>query len=262
MRTNKFKRSKSTSRSTSRATSRGSSVMKTDIMTVNKQQVGTTKTGKIHPKMSLAARVYRLEENVGRVETKYIQSNNNLNLAIASSPATIALLNPLARNTTVQSRIGDEVHFRSMYARFRLVHNANNALYYRVLVVVDNEPNGTTLTTNQFFESTNPIATTFTSFNNKDFMKRFTILYQYEKTLPAASVKYAAGVASDGGHYDVQEVKLNFKNNQVRADYSGGNTGNISDMVSGAIYVIAYQDGDAINTSNLQFNSVLYFHDN
>lgn len=246
------------SKSSSRA--RSTSTMRTDDMIISSKPTGIYKNPKIHPKgLSLAARLYRLEEMNSRVEKKYIINGpTTTSININGGAPKIILLNGLTRNTTIQSRIGDMVSYTSAMIRWKFFHTINVPKWFRLLVVVDNEPNKTTLTGSELFDVSNPTATSDFSFNNTDFMKRFTILHDYQYNFSSSNYS-----TTTTGMQQTGQIKLQFKNRPVRSDYSGGNAGTIADLVSGAIYLVCYQDSpDATNLSSLVHQSTLYFNDN
>lgn len=242
------KRSYSTMGSTS--TAPVASILRS-IVKKKKSKLRTTGAG------SLVRRVAALEQ---QVEKKYLITSISASGIYQSTPYLL-LLNPLARGDTVQARDGDRVvlgkGFFKGFATFSATAFNNHMNPIRLYVVLDKESNSTALTSTILLGDASPSATTLFNFNNYNFWKRFKILADTGLRFPIAP----AGVLSTNApaHTTTCDLSVSWDCSKFVANYAGGGQGDITDIRSGAVYLVAVASRDSGAVFLLTGQSVQYF---
>jgi len=96
------------------------------------------------------------------------------------------------------------------------------------------------------------------NFNNFDWMKRFVILF--DKVYNPSAMPNSSEGTTDRGTTMFDEIKWK---KDMLSDYSGGNSGTITDINTGALYFVFYGFYPVADfASQLRFESVTYFKDN
>lgn len=181
-------------------------------------------------------------------ETKYVDTSGAPNTAIGN----IVLLNPLVQGTTANTRVGDQVKFKSLDLRVAYTNTTDEAIWLRYAIVRDNAPNGITLASsiNQLvFNGLN-----VHDFRNLDYGSRFDVFV--DRVLAFQRSDPASGYVSQPGfttlHIDLSKGKGS-KNNKNVTDYGLGNAGTNADIAKGSYYLILM--------SSATTNNVLFSYD-
>lgn len=245
------KRSYSTMGSTSTAPVMAS-VLKS-IVKRKKSKYRSTASG------SLVRRVAALEQ---QVEKKYLITSISASGIYQSTPYLV-LLNGLARGDTVQTRDGDRVvlgkGFFKGFATFSATAFNNHMNPIRLYVVLDKESNSTALTSSILLGDASPSAVSLFNFNNYNFWKRFKVLSDSGLVFPIAP----AGVLSTNApaHTVTADLSCSWDCKKFAANYAGGNAGDVTDIRSGSVYLVAVASRDSGGTFLLTGNAVQYFRE-
>lgn len=206
---------------------------------------------------SLVRRVAALEQ---QVEKKYLITTISQSGIYQSTPY-LGLLNGLARGDTVQSRDGDRVvlgkGFFKGFATFSATAFNNHMNPIRLYVVLDRESNSTALTSTILLGDASPSAVSLFNFNNYNFWKRFKVLADTGLVYPSAP----AGVTSANApaHTTTADLSVSWDCGKYSANYAGGNAGDITDIRSGSVYLVAVASRDSGAVFLLTGNAVQYF---
>jgi len=182
-------------------------------------------------------------------ELKQIDVTGSSTVAFANSgtwqTTTRILLNPLAQGTTSETRIGKKVTPKNLTLRIKLNRASTDAsgIYYRIVIFVDRKPAGAVPTPTTIFETDQILSPL-----NRANAGRFGILYDE-----------FVNMNNDTFHYPVKFFAL--LNKVGMTDYGLGNSGDITDISKGAIYL--WINGDSLDTadSSFAYNSRIKFTD-
>jgi len=206
---------------------------------------------------SLVRRVAALEQ---QVEKKYLITSISASGIYQSTPYLL-LLNGMARGDTVQTRDGDKIvlgkGFFKGFATFSATAFNNHLNPIRMYIVLDREANSTALTSSILLGDSSPSAVTLYNFNNYNFWKRFKILADTGLVYPIAP----AGVLSTNApaHTTTADLSVSWDCGKFSANYAGGNAGDVTDIRSGSVYLVAVASRDSGATFTLTGNAVQYF---
>ena len=128
------------------------------------------------------------------------------------------------------ARIGRKTTIKSFYVRGRLVHelgSGGNPQQGRMMLIVDNQPNGTLPAITDILSSADPAA--HLNPNNRD---RFRVLCDKQYVFGSANVTTPAiaGV-------NIKNIKL-YKKMSLNTIFNSSNTGTITDITSGALLLV------------------------
>lgn len=224
----------------------------TSIVKKRKSRYRTTGTG------SVLRRVAALER---QVEKKYVISTFVTGGLYDANPLVL-LLNPLSRGDTVQSRDGDSCVMGAGFIRGFIQFSAAAFDMHmnpvRAYVILDRESNGTALTTSVLLGTANPTSNSLFNFNNYNFWKRFKLLHDTGHIFPIApsGVMYNANTPAN-----TTAAPFSFKwdAKQYKSNYAGGNAGDITDIRSGAIYLVVVGSRNSSSTFTVHASAVQYF---
>lgn len=200
---------------------------------------GARRAGALHRRRqygSVKKRLARLEMTMPIPERKYVLTNPTGGAAyLVDDQPVVTLLNPLTRGDTVQNRDGDKIRVKQVYLQYKIQTGGGTDFHtqaWRVMVVVDMENNAQLLNTTTLMGSAAPSTIALYNFNNYDWFKRFKVLYD------------KSGGWTTTGDSAIWCDTLNWKGD-FTADYAGGNTGDYTDLRSGAIYLIYWGGNDS-----------------
>lgn len=163
-------------------------------------------------------------KNLINVEFK----SNEVTLAdvAATNTGIIQLLNGLQKGDNINSREGRVVRWKSVQCLMKITMDSGvSASIFRCLIVIDKQPNQTTLTMSQLLG-----ASTVTSLKNLDNRKRFVILKDELITLSS----------------DKPEAMINYyRKIDMKTIYDASDSGNIADISTNAIYCVFLSDQTA-----------------
>lgn len=154
-----------------------------------------------------------------------------------NTTASINLLNGTVQGTDYTQRIGRKIVLKSVYIRgyVRLEATAGAAgagepQLARMIIVVDNQPNGTVFAITDLLMSAN--VSSQLNLNNRD---RFSILCDKEWVFDP----WVGGLAPISGYCGraIHAVKK-YKKINMETIFNAGNAGTIADMNSGALYMV------------------------
>lgn len=181
-------------------------------------------------------------------ECKYILvRNTQFNPAVRTSVG--ALINPCARGTTVQTRIGD--HIKPLYMKIdgmiTWVQNAagQNQLTTRMIVVYDREPSGQNLPFNAvapavdyLFQGAQGSLELHSMYNiNETELSRFKILKDFSFSMKqGVNANGFAGTLTKRFRFNINLKSL------PQMSYKGGTAGTIADITKGAIWFYLWND--------------------
>lgn len=174
-----------------------------------------------------------------------IRNTGLITLGQTTSNAAL-LLNGVAPGTGSGQRIGRRITLRSIDLKFEftVVDNAgvgNVSSPLRLLVVYDRQPNAATPGATQML-----LTDELTSPNNLANSRRFETLF--DEIVPCVG---SAGPASCMVH--------RYKKLQHDMEFNTGSAGTVADIVSGAIWFLAWQDGTiAVGGGGVTITSTLY----
>jgi len=175
----------------------------------------------------------------------------------------VILLNGLEQGTGYDQRIGRNVMLRSVHLKFQVngaPYNAGTPSFspgclVRVLLVWDQQPNGTLPSIGEIFQSTTPGLLPLQGMNMAN-SQRFKFLFDRRYVLSNADENNRAGWKWEC--FDETFQKLNLK-----VGYSDTSTGTISDIETGALYWVQVTDIiDPDNLPEIALNSRIRYFDN
>lgn len=186
-------------------------------------------------------------------ELKYID-NSDIATAIDET-GTITLLNGLLNGTSATTRVGMKINMRSVHLKYFITgpvyssFNAANAFsqHVRIMLVLDLQPNGVTLSLSDLLEDT----TTGIGVVSSLYMAnsaRFKVLYdkrqwvQPNVVIPGsttATQSYSAVVWTSANKSVYDEIYLKLSH---EVQYADSNNGDITDIKTGALFLIAVAD--------------------
>lgn len=191
-------------------------------------------------------------------EKKFIDTTGTTNVP---EVGTISLLNPLGQGTSVITRIGQKIVIRSIDLRVRVSAappSASPSLYpnmVRVLLVWDNQPNGALAAASDIIEDLTA-GTGVIAPQQKIYISRFRILW--DKKFMLSNMPTADGITSKLNDYDQY-----YKKTKLQVGYADSNNGDITDIITGAIYLLAIgQHTATANQGILEYFSRIRFYDN
>lgn len=156
----------------------------------------------------------------------------------ADVAGTCTLLNGLSKGDNSYNREADEILMRSVKFNFNTI-SADSTNLMRVMLVIDHEPKGVTLTMGDVLDMSTILYPPY-AFRKMDYKKRFTVLFDKTARLNTVS--------------DLNEF---FKVNQVlnlKTQYkTGSNAGDITDISRNALYVCVGSDSAAIPNPGYSF---------
>lgn len=187
-------------------------------------------------------------------ELKYVDVAQ---LAVTSA-TTGYLLNPLAQGSSASQRVGNTVRFKSLDIRAAITPNDAQPSWLRVIVLRDDQANGTVPTITDVLESNS-----ITSFRNLDNVKRFKILSDQTYSMRAKDL--ANGVQAEPSfikfHVDLGAKNKAVKKQKGESEYGLGNTGGIADISTGAYWIMFCQSSVTLNPL-FSFTSRMRYVDN
>lgn len=186
-------------------------------------------------------------------EHKYVDVTGTPTQATAS----LTLLNPLSQGTTAETRIGDQVKFKSLDMRIATSNGNAETIWMRYMIIKDNAPNGAVPTEADILADTGgPVQ----SFRNLDYGKRFVV---YADKVLSYSAHNLANSASQPSfinfHIDLERPKRRGDNNIT--EYGLGNAGTIADISKGAYYLLCTSSAVSNNVT-FSFGSRMRYIDN
>lgn len=162
----------------------------------------------------------------------------------ADTAGTCILLNGLTQGDTSVNREGDEVLMRSVKLNLNMI-TADATNIFRVMLVIDHEPQGTTLTMGEVLDMATILYPPY-AYRKMDYKKRFTILYD--------NTVYLNTLAYSNGFLKVNQV-LNLKTLYK----SGSNAGTIADISRNALYFCIGSDSGAVTHPTFNVGSRVTF---
>jgi len=191
-------------------------------------------------------------------EKKFIDTTGTTNVP---EVGTLSLLNPLGQGTSVITRIGQKIIIRSIDLRVRVSAappSASPSLYpnmVRVLLVWDNQPNGSLANASDIIEDLTA-GTGVISPQQKIYITRFRILW--DKKFMLANMPTADAVTAKLNDYDQY-----YKKTRLQVGYADSNNGDITDIITGALYLLAVgQHSATANQGILEYFCRIRFYDN
>lgn len=156
---------------------------------------------------------------------------------------TITVLNNMSQGTDSIVRIGRRINMKSVFIRYMLDSNFTENIFFRTILVVDMQANGSLPLWTDIFVEAN--ATTLTNLNNRD---RFRILVDRQDMIePGVSgAGPASGVGNAGGPticFKQIYKKLNFQ-----TTYNAGIQGTIADIQTGSLLLCTIASVTAVGT--------------
>lgn len=166
-----------------------------------------------------------------------------IDIAVGSVAVTttgsINLLNGCIQGTDYTQRIGRKIVLKSLYIRgwIQTTLADDPILQYapqiaRMMVVVDNQPNGTVFNITDLLVTASPAAQL--NLNNRD---RFSVLSDKEFVFDPVIVNTSAADKYAGLNRTIHPIKK-YKKLNMETIFNAGNAGTIGDMNSGAIYMV------------------------
>lgn len=207
-------------------------------------------------------------------ELKYID-NSDAAAAIDES-GTITLLNALSLGTGATQRVGMRITMRSLHLKYIVtgpvysVANGANAYnqHVRIMLVLDLQPNGATLTLGDLIED----ATTGIGIVSSLYMAnaaRFKVLYDKRMmvtpnvVVPGSTTvqqSYSAVINNTPSKSLYDEIYLKLSH---EVQYADSNNGDITDIKTGALFLIAISDNATAAQQPLITSYVrVRYHDN
>lgn len=150
--------------------------------------------------------------------------SNNVDFTSAGLPL---LLNGSARGPEIYQRIGRQIFLKSLQVRLNVAqqNGALNEQTWRYTIVYDRQCNGTATTTAGVFDLAGAPSYCFSQLN-MDNRDRYLVLRD-------RVLKVSPPLDTDGTYNLVDDVPLN-----LFTTYNSGNTGTVTDIASGALYLI------------------------
>ena len=199
-------------------------------------------------------------------ELKYIDAST-VGTVIDES-GNITLLNGLLTGTSATSRVGMRIQMRSVHLKYMIngpvytnpASTSPMAQTVRIMLVLDMQPNGATFALSDLLEDTTPGIGIVSSLYMAN-AARFKVLYDKRVTVTAAIVTASAAevqFAENKTVYDETYLKLSHE-----VHYANSNNGDITDMRTGALFLVTLCDTAAALTQPLITSYVrLRYHDN
>jgi len=169
-------------------------------------------------------------------ELKNVDATSTALIVAAQTTATLALLNGITQDSTANGRIGRRVTLKSLYVRFQMSlapTTAGNSPI-RLMIVYDKQTNAAALTAAQVLQ-----ADAIVNPNLLDNSRRFVTLMDWESD--------GIGTAGPGAIHHTFYKKLN-----LPMEFNTGTTNVVGSIVTGSIYVLAYQNGQLITANPTQ----------
>lgn len=166
-------------------------------------------------------------------------------VACADSQPQIALINPMARGTTVQTRVGDFTYTSKVYMRCQTQFGTavSGDTYLRFFLILGKDVKGTALTAATFQTDyfgcslANCRMDALPNINNKDFHARYKILRSWTIFMKES----VAGI----NETRVWNLSHTFKK-PIKTSYVLGNAGTVADIDSGALYIMCMSNSTAL----------------
>lgn len=164
---------------------------------------------------------------------------------LSTTNPMLVLLNPLVRGTALQERLADYAYFSKI--QFKLMAQGGTSItnqrYINWMLIVQNEPEGVALTAAQFlndyFGKTAPPPNAVPDLTNNDIRKDYRVLSKGKfHLIPQFGTQQAQSMTTINW----------YSKKHVRTSYVRANTGSISDIDSGAIYIVAWTDSPVTTT--------------
>lgn len=180
-------------------------------------------------------------------ELKNLDVDNTTNIVAGSGAGVLNLINGVAQGTTALTRLGRRITMRSLYWRWNGHLNATTVggSGLRMLIVYDKQANVAA-----------PVATDVLTVDairspmNLSNSRRFVTLADYHID--------CVGTAGNQAWMRTGYRKLN-----LNVEFNTGSTGTITDITSGSVYSIIYQDGNlATAVTASQLYTRIRFSDN
>lgn len=179
--------------------------------------------------------------SVVNVEEKYLDAQAS---PTPSTTASLTLLNGLSLGTTSTSRNGQSIKMTHVTANFLVTNNATAVnTNTRIVMLIDKQANAAAITAADIFLSTS----SFMSLYLVSVQNRIRVLFDQFVSLSTA------------GPSNVTFTKQLTLNHHT--EYNTNNNGNITDIVSGALYLFLMSD-QATNTPSMAYQIRLQFVDN
>lgn len=191
--------------------------------------------------MRLAKRVNR---KVGSIEYKYL--DNSLTATAFTNAGVIDQLTNVVEGLTNITRVAQKITIKRIMFRVNAFSNvAGTKFVCRVMLVQDRQTNGAIFATTDLLESVAAVDCTISQLN-KNFFKRFKILYDKRKSLTTTGSN--------------QVTFFNFqKRVNIPVLYSA-NAGTIADIRKNSLAIIFFTNV-AANAPSFDYNSRLIFTD-
>lgn len=163
----------------------------------------------------------------------------------ATTTPSLPILNALSLGDTATTRTGQSIKMDRCDLRFHIEANATSILnYVRVMVIVDKQANGASITAAQFLVSTSNVNTPLT------FASQNRIIVLYDETIP---LNYNGNSGS--------VTRLITPNTTQHVTYYDTNVGTVADISSNSLFLVYFSDQLA-NPPTMTYWSRLWFVDN
>lgn len=176
-----------------------------------------------------------------------------------------APLNLPVNGAEIFQRVGRKIYMKSIQIK-GWIYNKGTAIQDvgRILLVYDSQTNGAApLIQNIINNMDGTYATDGLSMVNLNNRQRFQIIRDHQITLPADT--YTAGVLTNGPSFNMTNAQAYCINwyiplKKLETVYNQLNTGNVSDIVSGALWILCVSEADSHHWT-FTFNTRLRFYD-
>lgn len=177
---------------------------------------------------------------------------------VVTNTTNLVLLNGLQSGFIVESRLGSQIMMTSVQLRLhvRMPVGTLSAAEYRVLVLVDRQPNQAAFIFSDLFDTT-----TVTDMTHSPFMhsnsERFRILYDRRGALP---IRFNDAII--GAQSDIHVMTIHRKLHLAVKYDDTTNNGDITDITKNALYLV-YVGSSAVGGSQpvLTYGTRIYYKD-
>lgn len=203
-----------------------------------------------------------LRSTVFTAETKCQDYSNVLSFSPAGN---IVLLNGLLQGTDVRQHVGRRSCIKGFYLRGLIQQQgagAGEAQMLRILLVYDRQPNAAAATVGDILQDTDTPGYTNMSFMNINNTKRFLVLGSHKWVQCREAVGSNQELANNIVETTPRFVDMAVPYKKLRGlvtEYTGGSTATISDITTGAIWLVVI--GANANEYQFQFKARYRFCD-
>jgi hypothetical protein len=217
------------------------------------------------PKTVLERRIAHVERQLATriVNPKYIVTNLSAGTLVNSTPV-ITCVNAVAQGTDETNRIGDIC--KMQWAELSLNFLAGNTFIagsfgLRVMLVSETTALGAVVAPAQFFSTATPQAIQLRNYVSRDD-KRFHVWWDSgPKLIGPTSFALNTAVNTYGVPPQIEMVLPRINLNNLRTDYSRGNSGTITDIDTNALSLLVFTDNTNANYITYNIGVIVQFLD-